>query len=84
MDIIIDVAFVVAITAFLKEQFGLKGYVVLLVAFFIALAFGVAPLIAGMFPEAGPYIKVFMDTVVLFLAAAGSYDAVVGFKRIKA
>jgi len=81
MDIALDVAFVLAVTAFVKEQAGLKGRAVLIVVFLIALVFGVAPLIAQLFPAAAPFIGVFLKVVVLFLGAAGSYDAVTGFMR---
>lgn len=83
MDIVLDVAFVLAVTAFLKEQFSLKGWVVIVVAFLIALFFGFAPLIMAMFPTASPFLEVFLNTLVLFLGAVGGYDAVIGFTRKK-
>lgn len=76
MDIVLDVAFVVAIVAFLKEQFGLTGKIVLLYAFLVALFFGFAPLIAELIPVAAPFIVVIVKVAVLFLGAAGSWDAV--------
>ena len=81
MGIVIDAAFVLAITAFLKEQFQLKGYVVLVVAFLVSLAFAFAPFLAAQFPAVGQYIQVFFDTVLVFLVAAGSFDAVRAFQR---
>ncbi len=83
MDIVLDVAFVIALTAFLKEQFGLTGRAVLIAAFVIALGFGFAPLIADLIPVASPFIQVLFKTLTLFFAAAGSYDAIVGFTRKK-
>jgi hypothetical protein len=80
MDIIIDVAFVLTITAFLKTQLGLKGYAVILVAFLVSLVFGFAPLLATMIPAAGPYLKIFLDIVLVFMAAAGTYDTVRDFQ----
>jgi hypothetical protein len=50
----------------------------------IALIFGIAPIIAQSLPIAAPYIQVVLTTFTLFLGAAGSYDAIVGFKRTKA
>jgi hypothetical protein len=83
MDTVLDIAFVVAVTAFLKEQFKLTGYAVLLVAFVVALIFGIAPLIAQVIPAAGPWLDVFLCTFVLFLGAAGGYDAVTSITRKK-
>jgi hypothetical protein len=79
MDIVLDVAFVLAITAFLKEQFGLNGRSALAAAFLVALVFGFAPLVAGYIPTAAPFVDVVLKTIILFLGAAGSYDAVRGF-----
>lgn len=83
MNIVLDVAFVIALTAFLKEQFGLTGRAVLIWAFVIALGFGFAPLIAYLIPAASPFIQVIITTLTLFFGAAGSYDAIVGFTRKK-
>ena len=76
MDIIVDVAFIIAVTAFLKEQFGITGRAVLLTAFVIAFFFGSLPLLEAVLPNIAPWLDVFAKTFVLFLAAAGSYDAV--------
>lgn len=83
MDTVLDIAFVVAVVAFIKEQFKLNGYAVLIVAFVIALLFGIAPLIAQLVPAAGPWLDVFLRTFVLFLGAAGGYDAVTSITRKK-
>lgn len=81
MDQALDVAFVIAIVAFLKVQFGLTGRAVLIAAFVIAFIFGVAPLIAAMFPTAAPFIKVLLDIFVLFVGAAGSVDFIHSITR---
>lgn len=81
MNTVLDIAFVIALVAFLKQQFGLTGGTVLIVAFFIALGFGIAPLIAGMFPSAAPFIQVVVTTLTLFFGAAGSWDAVRSITR---
>ena len=83
MDIVLDVAFVIALTAFLKEQFGLTGRAVLIAAFVICLGFGLAPLIADLIPATLPYVQVLFKTLLLFFSAAGSYDAIVAFKLKK-
>jgi hypothetical protein len=84
MNTVLDIAFVLVIVSFLKEQLGLKGYAVLGVAFVVALIFGIAPLVAQLLPEAAPWLTVFLDTVVLFLGACGSYDLVTSVTRKKA
>lgn len=84
MDIVLDVAFVIAVTAFLKEQLAVKGKAVLFWAFAIALIFGFAPLIAAMLPPIAPFLEVLLRTFVLFLGAAGSYDFIAGITRRKA
>lgn len=76
MEIVLDIAFVVAIVAFLKEQLGVSGKIVLLYAFLVALFFGFAPLIAGLAPPIAPFLDVIVKVAVLFLGAAGSWDAV--------
>lgn len=81
MDIVLNVAFVLAVTAFLKEKFSMKGKAVLIWAFVICLLFGVSPIVSAMFPNIAPFVKVLWDTIVLFLSAAGSFDLVTGFLR---
>lgn len=79
MNIILDVAFVVAVTAFMKEQFGISGKGALICAFVIALAVGAVPLISAALPALEPWLMLIVNTIALFLAAAGSYDAVKNF-----
>jgi hypothetical protein len=81
MDIVLNVAFVVAVVAFLKQQFGITGKVVLIWAFLICLLFGIAPLIMQAFPIVAPWVQVIFTTFTLFLAAAGSWDAVRSITR---
>ena len=81
MDFVLNVGFVLAVTAFLKEQLKLKGVVVLFVAFVICLAYGFSPIFNEMYPHISPFVKVIWDTFVLFLGAAGSFDLVTGFLR---
>ena len=75
MDLVLDVALIIAIVAFFKEQLGVQGKIVLLYVFLVALAVGFAPLLIASFPVAGPYIEVVLKVVGLMLAAAGSWDA---------
>lgn len=80
MDIVLDVAFIIAVTAFFKEQLQIGGKAALGLAFLVALIVGIAPLIGGMVPAAAPFIDVVIKVVVLFLGAAGSYDAVMDLR----
>lgn len=81
MDFVLDAGFVLAVVAFLKEQFKLKGGAVLFFAFLICLAYGFAPIVNEMFPHISPFVKVIWNTFVLFLGAAGSFDLITGFLR---
>lgn len=83
MNIVLDVAFVIALVAFVKTQMGLTGRAVLFVAFLICVIFGIAPLIAALIPVAAPFIDVILKICVLFFGAAGSWDAAVAFKLKK-
>lgn len=84
MDNALDVAFVIAVTAFIKTQFEVKGKAVLFWAFVICLFFGIAPLIADLLPVSKPFLNVVLYIGSLFLAATGSYDALIDIKRKKA
>lgn len=80
MPEILTIAFVLAATAFFKAQFGLNGKIALLCAFLVALTVGLAPLVGGLLPATAPFVDVLIKVVVLFLGAAGSYDAFVDLK----
>lgn len=81
MNEILTVAFVVAVTAFIKTQFNCDGRWALLAAFLVALVIGVVPLISAALPAIGPWLAVVVRVFVLFLSGAGSYDAVMTFRR---
>lgn len=83
MDILIDVAFVVAVTAFFRTQFGLTGTAVLIVAFAVTLLYSIAPLIGEALPVTVPWIAAVLQIFWLFVTAAGSVDAVSYFIRRK-
>ena len=80
MNEILTIAFVLAATAFFKQQFGLSGKGALLCAFLISLFVGLAPLIGSLLPAAAPFVDVLIKVVVLFIGAAGAYDAFVDLK----
>lgn len=81
MEIVLDVAFVVAVVAFIKTQFEVTGKAVLFWAFVVCLVIGFAPLVAGLIPAISPFLEVLIKVVVLFLSAAGSWDAVRGIQK---
>lgn len=74
MNIVLDVAFIVAAVSFFKQQFDLKGPKALGAAFGVALLVGLAPVVSASFPVAQPYIDTVVRVVGLFIAAAGSFD----------
>ena len=76
LKMLIDVAFVLAVTAFLKEQLGLSGKKVLLAAFLAVLFVMYVPLVTAMFPVVAPWLDQFVQAVMLFMTAAGSFDLV--------
>jgi len=76
MSFIIDIPFVIAITAFFREHLQLKGRMILLCAFGTALFFNFAPLIGEFFPAISPWLDALLKTFVLFVAASGAVDAV--------
>lgn len=75
MDAVLSVAFVVALVAFLKKQFQLVGWKVLLSAFLVALVVAYVPVVEAQFPAAQVWIDPVVKVVGLFVAAAGSWDA---------
>jgi len=74
MEIVLDVAFVVAAVGFFKAQFGWKGPAALGAAFVTALLVQYAPALSALVPAAAPFIGGLVNVVALFIAAAGSYD----------
>jgi hypothetical protein len=72
--VVIDVAFLAAITAFIKKQFELQGKTVMAVAFGVGVIIWGAPLLSQAFPVAGTYIDSFMAFLKLWIGAMGSTD----------
>ncbi len=81
MEFVIDVAFIVAVTAFFRERLQIKGRAVLLCAFGVTLVFNVAPLIAALVPVFSPWLDAFLRTIWLFVVSAGSVDLVTYLQR---
>jgi len=70
----IDIAFVIAVVAFFRERMTLSGVKVLIAAFVVTLLFNIAPLVAENFPVISPWLNAILNSVILFIAAAGSVD----------
>lgn len=68
------VAFVIAVVAFFTNLFNLHKNKALALAFVVALVYGYAPIVSDLLPTVAPFITVLLETVKLFLAAAGGYD----------
>jgi hypothetical protein len=70
------VAFVIVLVAFFNKQFELQGNKSLLAAFVVALVFGFAPLVSELLPTIAPFIAIFLQTLLLTIAASGGNDFV--------
>jgi len=81
MDFVLDAAFIIAVTAFFKQQLEISGKAALLCAFVTALVLSFAPLLALQFPALGPWIEATVKTFIVFLSAAGGYDALQQFRQ---
>ncbi|RIK31148.1 MAG: hypothetical protein DCC56_02875 [Anaerolineae bacterium] len=71
---VIDVAFVIAVVAFFRERVQISGYRALIAAFAVAVLFNIAPIVAQSFPVISPWLDALLNSIVLFIAAAGSVD----------
>jgi len=82
---VLDVALMVAITAFIKTQFDITGKPVMAIAFGVGVVLWGAPLISAAFPAVGVYINSFLAFLGVWLGAMGSVDLVTGVgKKIAA
>lgn len=79
---VLDVAFVVAATAFFKAQLGLEGRLALLCAFVLSLIVALAPVASAAFPTISPWVNAVIGVVALFVGSAGSYNAIKAFIEI--
>jgi hypothetical protein len=80
MDVVFDVVFIIALVAFIKTQLHITGRAVLGIAFLVALFVAFAPIVGGLFPPVAPFLVAIVQTIGLFLAAAGSWDAINGLR----
>jgi len=74
MEFVIDVAFVLAAVAFVKAQFGLKGWGAVGLAFVLSLGLAFVPELLAAFPLAAPNIEKVILIIQLFLTAPGLFD----------
>ena len=74
MEQVVDIAFVIAITAFFKEQFGLVGKATIGVAFLVGVVMWGLPILTTAFPVAAPYINSFLLFLKVWLGAMGTAD----------
>ena len=71
------IAFVLMITAFFKQQFGVTGKPMLALTFVVALVLWFLPDLEAMLPAAAVWIEKFIELVKLFLASMGAFDLTV-------
>ena len=77
MDIVLDVAFVVAVVAFIKANVAnLEGWQTVLVALVVSMFAAFTPLLLEQFPVIAPWMEAFIKGIGLLLGAAGSVDFV--------
>lgn len=78
---VLTVGFIAAATAFFSKRLGLEDKKALLCAFGVTLFVGLAPQAAAQFPPLTPWLEAIVRVGTLFIAAAGSYDLILGIKR---
>ena len=74
---VLDAALMLAITAFFKEQLGLKGKWVLLAAFLVGGFIWFAPLLIETFPKSATWLTALITFVEFYLGVVGSFDLTV-------
>jgi hypothetical protein len=77
---VLNVAFIIAITAFFKKQLALTGWKVLLAAFVVALLIGLVPVIIATFPATSSWLTSIVNVIVLFLGATGTSDFIIAVR----
>jgi len=81
MNFVIDVVFVIAAVSFIKEQFGVKGWGAILLAFALSLALAFIPELVAAFPASQAVIEKVLLIVQIFLTAPGLFDLAKEFKK---
>lgn len=80
MEIVVNVAFVIAAVAFFKQRFGFFGWKAVLSAFLVSALVVYLPDLYAAFPQAQPYLEKLIGIVQVFITAAGSYDLAIDVK----
>ena len=80
MDIVLNVAFVIAAVAFFKQQFHLSGWQPILAAFLVSIVVAFLPDIYALLPVAKPIVEKVVFVLALFLAAPGVFDLAVDLR----
>lgn len=74
MDFVLDTAFVLAAVAFFKSRFNLLGWKAVGAAFVSVLFIQFVPELSAALPQYADAIQKVLDTIRLFVTAAGGYD----------
>ena len=74
--VVLDVAFLIAITGFLKNLLNATGKQIYALAFGVGVVLWGEPLIASAFPAVGVYLDSFLAFIKVWLGAMGGYDVV--------
>lgn len=80
MDVVLNVAFVVAAVAFFKKQFGWSGWQPILAAFVLSVIVAFLPDLYAAFPMAKVVLEKLIGIIALFLAAPGVFDLAVDIR----
>ncbi len=75
-EVVLDMAFIMTITAFLKNLFNVSGKPVIGIAFGVFVVIWGVPLVSAAIPGASSYIDSFLTALKLWLGAMGSVDLV--------
>ena len=78
---VLSVAFIVALTGFIKSQFGLKGSDAILTAGLVTAVVAVFPVAVASFPPAAPWLEALFGAFILFVSANGVFDVAVDVKN---
>lgn len=73
-NIVLDAAFVLMCVSFFKANLNVANTGAIALAFVVSLIVGLAPEVAKAFPIVAPWVGAFINIVVIFLSAAGSFD----------
>ena len=77
---VVDVAFVLAVVAFFKAQFALKGLAPIGAAFAVAAFVVFLPDLVALVPGSSDVVQRVADLLKVFLAAPGLFDLAVNLK----